>query len=38
MHRVLYVCVRDEKSRNIELKDTKNIYFLIRKVLKHGIK
>ena len=34
----IYVCVRGEKSWNIEPKDTKNIYFLIRKVLKHWIK
>ena len=32
------VCVRDENSWNIEPKDTKNIYFLIRKVLKHWTK
>ena len=30
--------MRDEKSWNIEPKDTKNIYFLIRKVLKHWTK
>ena len=35
MQRVLCVCVRDEKSWNIESKDTKNIYFLIKKILKH---
>ena len=33
MQRDLCVCVRDEKSWNIESKDTKNIYCLIRKVL-----
>ena len=38
MQRALCVCVRDEKSWNIEPKDTKNIYFLIRKVLKHWTK
>ena len=38
MQRVLCVCVKDEKSWNIELKDTKNIYFLIRKVLKYWTK
>ena len=38
MQRVLYVCVRDEKSWNIEPNDTKNIYFLIRKVLKYWTK
>ena len=32
------VCVNDEKSWNIKLKDTKNIYFLIRKVFKHQTK
>ena len=32
------ICVRDENSWNIEPKDTKNIYFLIRKVLKHWTK
>ena len=35
MQRVSYVCVRDENSQNIELTDTKNIYCLIRKVLKY---
>ena len=34
----IYVCVRGEKSWNIEPKDTKNIYFLIRRVLKHKLK
>ena len=38
MQRVLCVFVRDEKSWNIEANDTKNIYFLIRKVLKHWTK
>ena len=38
MQKALCVCVRDEKSWNIEPKDTKNIYFLIRKVLKHWTK
>ena len=33
MQRGLCVCVRDEKSWKIEPKDTKNIYFLIRKIL-----
>ena len=33
MQRDLYVCVRDEKSWNIEPKNTKNIYCLIRIVL-----
>ena len=32
------LCVRDEKSWNIKPMDTKNIYFLIRKVLKHWTK
>ena len=31
MQRILCVCVREEKTWNIEPKDTKNIYFLIRK-------
>ena len=31
----LCVCVREEKSWNIEPNDTKNFYFLIRKVLKY---
>ena len=35
MQRVLCVCVRDEKSWTIESNDVKNIYFLIREVLKH---
>ena len=38
MQRVLCVCVRDEKSLYIEPKDIKNIYFLIRKVLKYWTK
>ena len=38
IQRVLYVCVNDEKSRNIEPNDIKNIYFLIRKVLKNWTK
>ena len=38
MHRVLRVYMRDEKSWNIEPKDTKNIYFFVRKILKHWSK
>ena len=38
MQRVLCVYVRDEKSWIIESNDVKNIYFLIRKVLKHWTK
>ena len=38
MQRVLCVCVMNEKSWNIELKDTKNIYLLIRKFLKYWTK
>ena len=38
MQKVLYVSMRDEKSWNIKLKDRKNIYFSIRKVLKHWTK
>ena len=34
MQRILCVCVRDDKFWNIEPNDTKNIYFLIRKVFK----
>ena len=34
MQRILCVCVRDDKFWNIEPKDTKNIYFLMRKVFK----
>ena len=36
--KVLCVFVSDEKSWNIEPKDIKNIYFLIRKVLKQWTK
>ena len=36
--KVLCVFVSDEKSWNIEPKDIKNIYFLIRKVLKYWTK
>ena len=38
MQSVLCVCVMDEKFWNITQKDTKNIYLLIRKVLKYWTK